>query len=221
MTVRNWKNISRPKNHHSPYCYLSGKAFPTGFTIYQIRQKVTVAFRKIHFRYIAPRRLGCQLGQANLFCQFFLKASGRLAAALAGGAATASCYQAADEAMKGNTNVGNCVYFRTPIEGLNGIQIGSLLYWYCDIVEYEYRPEDNSLTSLDLLADVIICPDGFVKVIDLDEPFIGHNSFSVKGGIIHIFSSLPQALVDDNRKNGTICLNIICWQMLSYAPTGL
>ena len=45
----------------------------------------------------------------------------------------------------------------------------SLLYWYCDIVEYEYRPEDNSLTSLDLLADVIICPDGFVKVIDLDE----------------------------------------------------
>ena len=45
----------------------------------------------------------------------------------------------------------------------------SLLYWYCDIVEYEYRPEDNSLTSLDLLADVIICPDGFVKVIDLGE----------------------------------------------------
>lgn len=45
----------------------------------------------------------------------------------------------------------------------------SLLYWYCDIVEYEYRPEDNSLTSLDLLADVVICPDGFVKVIDLDE----------------------------------------------------
>lgn len=45
----------------------------------------------------------------------------------------------------------------------------SLLYWYCDIVEYEYRPEDNSLTSLDLLADVVICPDGFVKVVDLDE----------------------------------------------------
>jgi len=45
----------------------------------------------------------------------------------------------------------------------------SLLYWYCDIVEYEYRPEDNSLTSLDLLSDVVICPDGFVKVVDLDE----------------------------------------------------
>ena len=31
-----------------------------------------------------------------------------------------------------------------------------------------YR-SDDSLTSLDLLADVIVCPDGFVKVIDLDE----------------------------------------------------
>lgn len=45
----------------------------------------------------------------------------------------------------------------------------SLLYWYCDIVEYEYRREDNSLISLDLLADVIIYPDGFVKIMDLDE----------------------------------------------------
>lgn len=45
----------------------------------------------------------------------------------------------------------------------------SLLCWYCDIVEYDYRPEDNSLVSLDLLADVVVCPDGFVKVLDLDE----------------------------------------------------
>lgn len=46
---------------------------------------------------------------------------------------------------------------------------GSLLYWYCDIVEYIYNSEDNSLISLDLLADVVIYPDGFVKVMDLDE----------------------------------------------------
>ena len=46
---------------------------------------------------------------------------------------------------------------------------GSLLYWYCDIVEYTSRPEDNSLIVTDLLADVVIYPDGFVKVIDLDE----------------------------------------------------
>ena len=45
----------------------------------------------------------------------------------------------------------------------------SLLYWYCDIVEYSYCEKDNALISLDLLADVIVYPDGYVKVMDLDE----------------------------------------------------
>ena len=46
---------------------------------------------------------------------------------------------------------------------------GSLLYWYCDIVDYNYNSVDNSLIVTDLLADVIIYPDGFVKVVDLEE----------------------------------------------------
>ena len=45
----------------------------------------------------------------------------------------------------------------------------SLLYWYCDIVEFSYDPEENAMTFTDLLADVIIYPDGRVKVVDLDE----------------------------------------------------
>ena len=45
----------------------------------------------------------------------------------------------------------------------------SLIYWYVDIVEYDYNPAENALTSTDLLVDVIIYPDGFVKVVDLDE----------------------------------------------------
>lgn len=51
--------------------------------------------------------------------QFSPVASGRLALALSEGRATAACYQAADEVMGGTTNVGNCVYFRTPIDGIN------------------------------------------------------------------------------------------------------
>lgn len=39
------------------------------------------------------------------------------------------CYQAADEAMKGYSNVGNCVYFRTPIPGLEGTQIGNHIFY--------------------------------------------------------------------------------------------
>lgn len=44
-----------------------------------------------------------------------------------------------------------------------------LLYYYCDIIDSEMRPEDNSMIVTDLLADVIVYPDGFVKVVDIDE----------------------------------------------------
>ena len=46
---------------------------------------------------------------------------------------------------------------------------GSLLYWYCDIVEYEFNEAGDTLTVTDLLADVIIYPDGRTKIVDLDE----------------------------------------------------
>ena len=46
---------------------------------------------------------------------------------------------------------------------------GSLLYWYCDIVEYSRNEAENSLTVTDLLADVIVYPNGSFKVLDLDE----------------------------------------------------
>ena len=61
--------------------------------------------------------------------QFSPAGSGRLALALSENRATASCYKAADEAMAGQTNVGNCVYFRTPIEGLTGIRIGGHIFY--------------------------------------------------------------------------------------------
>lgn len=61
--------------------------------------------------------------------QFSPVGNGRLALALANNKATASCYQAADEAMKGVTNVGQCLYFRTPIPGLTGISIGGHIFY--------------------------------------------------------------------------------------------
>lgn len=48
-------------------------------------------------------------------------------------------------------------------------QDDSLMFWYCDIVEYDYQPETNTYIVTDLLADVVVYPDGFVKVVDLDE----------------------------------------------------
>ncbi len=61
--------------------------------------------------------------------QFSPVGSGRLELALAVNKANADCYRAAEEAMSGMSNVGNCVYFRTPIEGLTGISIGGHIFY--------------------------------------------------------------------------------------------
>ena len=45
----------------------------------------------------------------------------------------------------------------------------SLVYWYCDIVTYLWDRAQNTLTVVDLLADVIVKPDGKMNVIDIDE----------------------------------------------------
>ncbi len=45
----------------------------------------------------------------------------------------------------------------------------SLMYWYCDIIKTEYDSTTNTYVFTDLLADVIMYPDGFVKVVDIDE----------------------------------------------------
>lgn len=46
---------------------------------------------------------------------------------------------------------------------------GSLIYWYCDIISYSYDEADNSYVFTDLLADVLIYPDGEVRVVDVGE----------------------------------------------------
>lgn len=68
----------------------------------------------------------------------------------------------------------------------------SLLFWYCDIVEHDYNPETNTYIFTDLLADVIIYPDGFVKVVDIDE----------------LVTALGDGLIsEDTLKKSLLCLN--------------
>ena len=61
--------------------------------------------------------------------QFSPVGSGRLQIALTADRANADCYRAADEAMSGMTNVGQCLFFRTPIPGLTGINIGGHVFY--------------------------------------------------------------------------------------------
>ncbi|MDR2044675.1 MAG: DUF402 domain-containing protein [Clostridium sp.] len=46
---------------------------------------------------------------------------------------------------------------------------GTLLYWYCDIVDYEQDEAAGALVVTDLIVDVILYPDGAIQVMDLDE----------------------------------------------------
>lgn len=44
-----------------------------------------------------------------------------------------------------------------------------LLYWYIDIITHNWNEDKTSLVVTDLLADILIFPDGFVKVVDIEE----------------------------------------------------
>lgn len=45
----------------------------------------------------------------------------------------------------------------------------NLISWYCDIITHSYDAASDTYVFTDLLVDVIVYPDGFVRVVDLDE----------------------------------------------------
>ncbi len=50
----------------------------------------------------------------------------------------------------------------------------SLLYWYCDIVDYDIDINNNTCITTDLLVDVLVYPDGSSRILDLDELAAAH-----------------------------------------------
>ncbi|HAN09988.1 MAG TPA: DUF402 domain-containing protein [Clostridiales bacterium] len=48
-------------------------------------------------------------------------------------------------------------------------QKGDLDHYYCDIMQVEVDDEKKVYTEIDLLVDVVVYPDGKIKVVDLDE----------------------------------------------------
>ncbi len=64
----------------------------------------------------------------------------------------------------------SCYFLR---EGIKVSKIyredGTLVYWYCDIVDFTFDEATGTLTVTDLLADVILYPEGRMEVVDLDE----------------------------------------------------
>ncbi len=46
---------------------------------------------------------------------------------------------------------------------------GEVVYWYCDIIKVVYDAETKTFIYEDLLLDVVVYPDGSVKVLDAAE----------------------------------------------------
>jgi len=64
----------------------------------------------------------------------------------------------------------SCVFFKEGIKVSKFYRSdGTLLYYYCDIIETQYDSSENALIVIDLLADIIIYPDFSFHVLDLDE----------------------------------------------------
>lgn len=61
--------------------------------------------------------------------QFGPVKSGKLARVIAQGKATASCYQAAQDALNGADNTGGCLYFNDYNSLGKGITIGNMVFW--------------------------------------------------------------------------------------------
>ena len=46
---------------------------------------------------------------------------------------------------------------------------GNIIYYYCDIIDYDYDKDEDSYTFIDLLVDIKYYPDGKVEFLDFDE----------------------------------------------------
>ncbi|MCX8131322.1 MAG: DUF402 domain-containing protein [Clostridia bacterium] len=46
---------------------------------------------------------------------------------------------------------------------------GKFIYWYCDIIDVDYKSDSDTYTLIDLLLDVKLLKDGTLMVLDADE----------------------------------------------------
>lgn len=62
---------------------------------------------------------------------------------------------------------------------------GEFQYWYCDIIDTTYHEPENTYIFTDLLADVIISPEGEIRILDLDELADAHRDGLLSTDLLH------------------------------------
>lgn len=73
----------------------------------------------------------------------------------------------------------------------------TLLYWYCDIVDYDINVEENTCTTTDLLVDVLVYPDGSSRILDLDELADAHERGLINDKTLYEALKRADKLVSD------------------------
>ena len=73
----------------------------------------------------------------------------------------------------------------------------SLIYWYCDVVDYAWNEDNSILTTTDLLIDVLIYPNGQLKVLDLDELADAQDLGLISGELLKNSLRRADALLQD------------------------
>jgi predicted RNA-binding protein associated with RNAse of E/G family len=78
----------------------------------------------------------------------------------------------------------------------------TFLYWYCDIIDVESDQENNIYTITDLVVDVVVYPDNYVRIIDLDElaNLIEQDGLDKKL-LLKALRNLDNLLLEIDRKN--------------------
>ncbi len=80
----------------------------------------------------------------------------------------------------------SCYFFKEGIKVSKFLrEDGSLLYWYCDVVNFERSDDGNTLTVIDLLVDVTLDPEGRMKVLDIDELCEAYKTGLIDDGMFH------------------------------------
>lgn len=83
------------------------------------------------------------------------------------------------------TNGYSCYYLRSGYKISRFYMGEQFLYWYCDIIDTVYHEQNDTYLFTDLLADVIILPDGKVRVLDLDELADAHRQGLLSTSLLH------------------------------------
>ena len=73
----------------------------------------------------------------------------------------------------------------------------TLLYWYCDVVDYDIDVENNTCTTTDLLVDVLVYPDGSSRILDLDELADAHEQGLIDNHTLYEALKRGDKLVSD------------------------